>query len=542
MISIRRLFVLISILYSAVMAAGFVAVHLGWLYPEKVQNVLERQQSEQDSIHRQLDDTRREVLVRARDYSTRSDIVEYLETGNKNAISAIFTAEQFKLLDLNGAVFLPAEEQGRIQSYHFQDGIVEANNPRLADWATRQQWLQCSQVSQHSASSGYTLFDNRPYITSSSQVVDASGQSLGQLILMRQVNDLMVQKVARSTDSSLQLIPLNSALRSLDAPLQQPLANIQACQSCPNGKPVFCLETTPRVSPPVFAEPEGVATVISFSLLPLLVSLMALGLLIEPIRKATRLLERHHEEGVIEPIKMESPVRILEFEQLGEAYNAVAAKVSEQRVYLEAMSNTDRLTNIPNRRAFDLAVKEAWNRVLRRPGHCIALVMVDIDYFKEYNDSFGHQAGDEVLIRVAQALQKCSQRADELVARYGGEEFALIIYVEDALELDRYRQRLREVIAELDIDHPTSPHGGKLTVSAGMSWINQSGSWLNEFSSDYWVELADVALYQTKLMGRNNSLLQVMHKDMKKENHNTFEDLQSMKAELKDQLEQSRRR
>jgi len=562
MISIRRLFVLISLAYSAVMAAGFVAVHLWWLYPEKVQTVLQQQEAELASLEGQFKHLQDEVHILAKDHARQRDIIHFLTSEQPLPLSHLFNPDHFELLQLDGVIFLNRQQQALTLFQHtdFQhtDGLHPTPNttPNTAARATQQansDWADMPVTPD----SGYTLFQGQPYISAAAPVFhQTSNEQLGHLILLRQIDQTMLDRIAETIGNPITLIPPRTDLMAFQDALTAPQTTLNLCQYLTSGKPAFCLTMMPRTAPPTFVHLEGVMTVILFSLLPLLVSIMALGLLIEPIRRVTRLLEQHHEARIITPIQVDSPLRILEFRQLEQAYNAVARTVEAQQQTLqdqnlelerqktqleqqtrelEKTSNTDRLTGIPNRRVFDMAVQQAWKRIQRRH-YSIAVVMVDIDYFKQYNDILGHQQGDQALKQVAQALKRCSQRTDELVCRYGGEEFGLIIYIKDGKELEKYRQRLKDTITALQIPHPKSPLASHLTISAGISWIKEPGDWLRSYTPEYWVELADVALYLAKVMGRNTALHQTIAEGQDKNTHNSFEDLKLLKAQLEEQL------
>lgn len=554
MISIRRLFVLISLAYSAVMAAGFVAVHLWWLYPEKVETVLHQQQAELSRLEGQFKHLQNEVHILAQDHAQQREIMRFLTSETPLPLHHLFNPDHFRLLQLDGVIFLDQQQQAHTLFQH-PHNITDTQG--MSHYPEQAQ----SDLSDMpmTTESGYTLFQGQPYLSAAAPIFNQTHETqLGHLVLLRKIDQPMLDRMSETLGNSIRLVPPKRGLMPLQGSLSEPQKSLNLCQYLASGQPVFCLTMMPRTAPPTFVHLEGVLTVTLFSLLPLLVSLMALGLLIEPIRRVTSLLEHHHEARIIKPIQINSPVRILEFLQLEQAYNAVArtvddqqqtlqnqnielerqkAQLEQQTRKLEKTSNTDRLTGIPNRRAFDMAVQQAWKRIQRRH-YSIAVVMVDIDYFKQYNDILGHQKGDQALKQVAQALKRCSQRADELVCRYGGEEFGLIIYIKDGKELEKYRQRLKDTIAALKIPHPKSPLGEYLTISAGISWIKEPGDWLRHYTPEYWVELADIALYLSKVMGRNTALHQTIAEGQDKNTHNSFEDLRLLKEQLEAQLRQ----
>lgn len=164
---------------------------------------------------------------------------------------------------------------------------------------------------------------------------------------------------------------------------------------------------------------------------------------------------------------------------------------------LAELSATDGLTGIANRRRFDDFLALEWARSIRNASP-LALLLLDVDHFKAFNDNYGHQAGDEVLRQVAQILRKNARRPTDLAARYGGEEFALIgpdTPVEAALAI---AENIREEIASLALPHEYSTHG-RLTVSIGLA-VSTLG--LPE-KPESLIEMADAALYSAKHLGRN---------------------------------------
>lgn len=179
------------------------------------------------------------------------------------------------------------------------------------------------------------------------------------------------------------------------------------------------------------------------------------------------------------------------------------AQANEQ---LKSLSLTDALTGIPNRRCFDQTLEQEWRRCARN-GAPLTIALLDVDWFKYYNDHYGHVAGDAVLRQVSGALQQAVGRAGDTVARYGGEEFALIAADTDAEAGLSLVHRMRDAIFALDIPHELS-NFGRLTVSVGVaSYVpSQQDDNVNALLLE-----ADAALYRAKMMGRNQVLVAQRH-------------------------------
>lgn len=170
--------------------------------------------------------------------------------------------------------------------------------------------------------------------------------------------------------------------------------------------------------------------------------------------------------------------------------------------HLNRLSATDGLTNIPNRRYFDQHLDEEWRRAARNSSP-LSVLMLDIDYFKRYNDAYGHLKGDDCLKRVAATLQKSLQRAGDLVARYGGEEFVVILPHADSESALKTGEMLRQSIASLAIPHEYSDASSYISLSVGIATSVPS----EPHSAADLLQAADDALYTAKQAGRNQTVL-----------------------------------
>lgn len=165
---------------------------------------------------------------------------------------------------------------------------------------------------------------------------------------------------------------------------------------------------------------------------------------------------------------------------------------------LKHLSCTDPLTKIHNRRAFDESINVFWRNACASNDE-LALVMIDIDFFKPYNDHYGHQQGDKCLHEVAQILNNHLYRQGDILARYGGEEFALILPNTDSEGATVMAQRLIDVLAEANIPHEYSEVSTHVTASMGVASMHPH----TENRSDMLIALADSALYEAKKRGRD---------------------------------------
>lgn len=170
----------------------------------------------------------------------------------------------------------------------------------------------------------------------------------------------------------------------------------------------------------------------------------------------------------------------------------------EQAVELRAFSHIDGLTGIANRRRYDECIEDEFRRA-RRNGTLLSLIMVDIDHFKKYNDSYGHQTGDTCLKAVAATLNKGLHRPGDLLARYGGEEFVVVLPCTDREGAYLIAENMRRHVEALNIHHATSSVADHVTISLGVaSLIPHHSRELDQLQV-----AADQALYRAKREGRN---------------------------------------
>jgi len=189
---------------------------------------------------------------------------------------------------------------------------------------------------------------------------------------------------------------------------------------------------------------------------------------------------------------------IKEVHVVAAAFNIMAARVRDIIQELHRLSALDGLTNIANRRTFNQALEREWLRAMRHDTP-LSVLLIDIDYFKQYNDHYGHQAGDDCLKNIASALSLAVHRPTDIVARYGGEEFVLLLPETEAAGALAVAQKLQQTIATLAIPHEASAIAGTVTMSIGVCTLTPGRG---QFSQRL-VAAADQALYHAKAAGRN---------------------------------------
>ena len=198
---------------------------------------------------------------------------------------------------------------------------------------------------------------------------------------------------------------------------------------------------------------------------------------------------RYHSQAYINQLQKDEAYRALEESR---------AQLAEANLNLQKLSSIDVLTGIANRRSFDETLKKEWFRTMRADKP-ISLLMIDIDFFKLYNDHYGHQGGDNCLKKVVTGLQMNLHRETDFLARYGGEEFSVILPETELSGAHKVAEEMHQAIKALRIEHAKSKVEKFVTISIGVSSVIPQQS----MAPEVLITAADQALYKAKEEGRN---------------------------------------
>ena len=182
--------------------------------------------------------------------------------------------------------------------------------------------------------------------------------------------------------------------------------------------------------------------------------------------------------------------------------------LKEANERLELLSTLDGLTGVDNRRSFDQTIQKEWTR-LQRTKDFLSLIMCDVDFFKLFNDTYGHQSGDDCLKSVARAMKGIARRGGDCVARYGGEEFAVILPVTGKKSAIYIAEKIRQTVEKRAIAHSKSPVAPFVTLSLGVATVVPD----DQGTPELLIECADKALYLAKSSGRNRVMVWELQKE-----------------------------
>lgn len=223
---------------------------------------------------------------------------------------------------------------------------------------------------------------------------------------------------------------------------------------------------------------------------------------------ATKKCLQRSPELLYEPIlvdishKTDKKYAIADIHQLliaqSEIHELTAKKLEQAYYQLEMLSNLDGLTNIYNRRYFNSCYQQEWQRMMRNQQY-LSIIMCDIDYFKTYNDYYGHLAGDECIYKIAQTIRNNIRRSSDFVARYGGEEFVVVLPNTTVKAAIKIAENIKESVKKLRIPHKKSSISDYISISFGIAAIIPN----LDITSETLISMADQALYNAKNLGRN---------------------------------------
>ncbi|NVK38644.1 MAG: diguanylate cyclase [Gammaproteobacteria bacterium] len=255
----------------------------------------------------------------------------------------------------------------------------------------------------------------------------------------------------------------------------------------------------PESDIPKIIDSITVISILVLLILPVVISILVYFLFLRPMTFIFSNIGHMQHSGKLSPIKIRTHIR--EIDVFTAHFNRFIEQMQQYQLKLERDSNTDGLTNLFNRRYFDHHFDEMWRTCLRN-GVSLCIIMMDIDYFKKYNDFYGHQKGDDALKAVSNALKHLTRRANETLARYGGEEFVLVIESITLEETQTLLERISDGIIKLGIENKPSDVSEVLTLSCGACYIEKIKVEMKD-KKDAALKIADEALYNSKESGRN---------------------------------------
>ena len=339
---------------------------------------------------------------------------------------------------------------------------------------------------------------------------DKTGEPVGSIVFIKKVRPSLIKSLAEIAQVELSytqiahgsslndIATLKGSLQEEDIATQRKRVILDV-----NGKPLLALNIKHHHQTlPVLFDHYLKLILLMFFVMSLLGFYIVNRYFIEPLISGASAINSMLVKNDLQPLRFTN--QFLEMRVLISGFNALIKQVKEQNSKLEKISKIDGLTQIYNRRAFDEIIAAQWKQAQQQQ-NAFGVILLDVDHFKNYNDFYGHQGGDNALQLLAGKLQKMAKQNTGTVARYGGEEFILFFKELSYEEFVNISQQLLLAVRELNLPHEASPVRKYLTISAGCVFATKETLSGNNVSIQSLIKEADIMLYEAKNSGRDKT-------------------------------------
>jgi len=495
--------------------AASVLYHFVYL-PAIETQIRSQQEKELLAVQRGIKFAQKSLETLCYDYAVWDEMVKFVESREPGFIESNLSVNSFEAADIDGAYLF--DTQGKLLWQHFVKPDFSSHHLQKDNTAWIGQVLPDENVVTKqlpSTRNGIINLDGTVVYFSNAVVLptDGSGRIVGSLLMIREISDSLIEQIR-------QLSLVNFDIEGLDP--EQSYSGLTDFNSMPQigalaskhewlindvfGVPTLKISVVhdEKISPSIFT-PESILLFITLIIASACSVIPVSVMILRPIRSASLVLDKMAERGVL--YKMRTTWHIDEIVRLSSSFNLMVDKLERHQNYLESLSYKDPLTGIANRRSLEVFAQRAFSQWKEGKG-VIGFLMIDIDLFKEYNDSLGHQAGDQAILSIAQTLLLECRRRGELVTRYGGEEFCVVIQGDNFAQMELLSKRMLEKVRELNIYHPKSCFDNRVTVSIGGVFYERFHPSFSDVSWETMIAQADEQLYKAKLSGRNKLMLE----------------------------------
>lgn len=470
---------------------------------------------ELERIEGTLEQAHTSLMAQTRDWAHWDDTYQFIDGANPDYIETNFSREMFEDLHDQAMFFFDADRQPVWVAGIDPRSDAYSTCGRAEDqclWArpaidTLEPFLEAMPDS----GTALRLADPWPALVAIAPVLqtDRSGPAVGWLVKVRLIDERLLTMLSEQTGLPVQISTASPGSVSDSLPsVNRKAEMLQASKPLATNSQGAMLALSTEIPRDRFQRASGIFRLFvtwTAGLLIVVIGLV-LGLLyclvIKPLGIFTRFTSRQHRVNPllqgdhVGNVPRALLVRKDEFGTLARHAQTLITNQREQAQMLLDLSQHDPLTGLANRRLFDATLQQA---ITDNSGNGLAVMMVDIDHFKLYNDHYGHPEGDVCLAKVAEAMEQAFRHRGFLVARTGGEEFSILLPDTTGEQAREHAETLRKAIAQLAIPHADSPVKNVVTVSIGICSSVSTG----QNSGSTLMRSADLALYQAKERGRN---------------------------------------
>lgn len=449
------------------------------------------------------------------DYSVWDDTYDFMNDGNQQYVTSNYGDDTFKSLKIDGVIIYDMNyKQVFKRAYnHIKGKEFALPELDLIKHPTNRAILPSNFTSEQSNDLNHSGFLNTQYgpVMFVSQMIkrpSAPSQQVGALVFIKKVRPSVIKNISdvaqvKLAHRKLNGIEVSKDLKKLTGSLQDdPIAaSRQRALLDINDQPLMIIEIEHYHQQfPTLFDKSIQLTILMFLILSLFGVFIVNRHFITPLIKGADVLNNMLINNEMRPLRLRN--QFAEVQVLIRGFNALFKQVTEQNKALEKMSKIDGLTQIYNRRAFDEIFDYEWLNVIAQ-NHTLTIMLVDVDFFKQFNDTYGHQQGDVALQKLARVLKDTALINKGVAARYGGEEFILLFNSLTPAKAVEVSEQLLAKAEGLAIKHARSTISAHLTVSLGCLSIEGETISQQKIQPKSAIKIVDDLLYQAKKEGRN---------------------------------------
>ncbi len=507
---VNQFIVLLSLVYALAVTTGFLAYRTQIVFPQLLQYTLIDHKNDVQALGRVFKAEEDHLKLLLIDWAKWDDLYEYIENPNQAFRQSNLMPATFIDANLNGAYIMDANRAlifgiqhpfGTVETYPVTESSADFTKIKALEFPEDDE-VFCGYIKLRSVLSLYCL------ATAQDSNVEESGN--GYLMFTRELSEVFLNQIKAITNTQFHIV-LPSEVTDRVIPIvnpeliNQPKISYFLGITNKEGNYDFIVNLLHDENDlPQKIDVQTLILIAGLLFVPVIIFLGIRFFLVKPLSDMSSFILRIKTED--EPPEFKDYQFIFEIRVFRDAVYELMEHLKLEKNHYQNLSLTDALTGIHNRRAFDRDVQEMWLTSARQ-NNPFVILLADIDYFKKYNDSLGHQQGDEAIKATAQALRKVCKRAGDGVYRYGGEEFAILMTLDQANDLDGMLDAFQEEIKQLHLSHPASSISNVLTISIGACLIKSPGRWMNSVSYENALKKADEALYAAKMNGRDGHVI-----------------------------------
>lgn len=487
------------------------------IYPALLAEEREQAANELDKIERTILHDQRALLAQVTDWATWDDTYAFMQGEHAGYAASNFSQAMFEDMDYQLMLFFTPEggihwnagidpESGRYASCGHLTGACEWASP-LAD--------SIKPLLDPQPKTGVThiFAEPTPMLAALYPILrtDESGPSMGWLIHVRLLDDRWLEALEARTGRPVDVMPIADGDTrqglQLDRSDGDRMTISRPLSLQGERAPLRLQSQIPRDSFRTSLTTLRYGLLWTAGLLLVVIALVLVLLermVLRPLRRFAHFTQQLQHDDESHPFPVELLMRRDEIGTLAREFQALREHQRQQQALLVEISQRDPLTGLANRRLFDERLQRAYDQA-RIHGKPVAAMMIDVDYFKPYNDHYGHQQGDDCLNRLAECMSQCFSDPDVIVARTGGEEFSVLLPGLTAADASHHAETLRTAVESLALPHAAAPVRDIVTISIGLA-----DSMTGNDSPHELMRQADMALYHAKQAGRNRVSKEIM--------------------------------